>query len=332
MPSSARFGTRAYERADESALRFARGYGVKILAIAVNLCEAFYVSRLSVPAKHIGFSSLAKSMLRIHHIESLDLPELAPYRSMRQQVEHWRQQIFVAEGEKVVRRLLESRFTVVSLLLPEKWLKNLEPLLQARPEEIHVYVAEKPLLETLTGFSMYQGLLAIGRIPEPPTVESVLRASPRPRLLVAVDGVTNAVNLGVVARNSAALGVQSLLVGETCSSPFLRRAVRSSMGAIFQLPVVELSNLTSNLQDLRRQGIRCIAAHPHTDKKTLSQADFSGDCCIVFGSEGYGLSAGVLAACDEAVVIPMSGGVDSLNVGSASAVFLYEVSRQRGRA
>src|SRR5438309_4412383 len=186
-------------------------------------------------------------MLHVHHITSLDRPELAPYRSMRQQVEHWRQQIFVAEGEKVVRRLLESRFTVVSLLLPEKWLKNLEPLLQARPEEIHVYVAEKQLLETLIGFSMYQGLLAVGRIPEPATVETVLRSSARPFLFVAVDGLTNAVNLGLVARNSAALGVQALLVGETCSSPFLRRAVRSSMGAIFQLPVVELASLLETL-------------------------------------------------------------------------------------
>src|SRR2546421_8024792 len=156
-------------------------------------------------------------MLHVHQIESLDLPELEPYRSMRQQVEQWRQQIFVAEGEKVVRRLLESRLTVVSLLLPEKWLKNLEPLLRARPEEIHVYLAEKKLLETLIGFSMYQGLLAVGRIPAPATLEGVVKSSARPLLLTAVDGLTNAVNLGVVVRNGAAFGVQALLVSETSS-------------------------------------------------------------------------------------------------------------------
>src|SRR6266705_3417231 len=128
-------------------------------------------------------------MLRIHQIVSLDLPELQPYRTMRQQLEHRRQQIFVAEGEKVVRRLLESRFTVVSLLLPEKWLAVLEPVLRSRPEEIHVYVAEKALLETLTGFSMYQGLLAMARIPALPTVEELLKSSPRPYLFVAVDGL-----------------------------------------------------------------------------------------------------------------------------------------------
>ncbi len=271
-------------------------------------------------------------MLQIHKIDSLELPELEPYRTMRQQLEHRHQQIFIAEGEKVVRRLLESHFTVVSVLLPEKWLHILEPLLNSRAEEIHVYVAEKQILEKLTGFSMYQGVLAMGRIPSLATLESVLKSSARPFLFAAVDGLASAENLGVLVRNSVAFGVQALLVSETSSSPFLRRAVRSSMGTIFQLPVVELADFGSALQDLRRQSIHCIAAHPHTERKMLSQADFTTDCCIVFGSEGYGISPKVLGVCAEAVAIPMSPGVDSLNVGSASAVFLYEANRQRGKS
>ena len=83
------------------------------------------------------------------------------------------------------------------------------------------------------------------------------------------------------------------------------------------------------LRDLQSRGILCIAAHPHTDKKVLSQADFTSDCCVVFGSEGRGISPEVLAACDEAVAVPMANEVDSLNVGAAAAVFLYEVQRQR---
>ena len=145
-----------------------------------------------------------------------------------------------------------------------------------------------------------------------------------------LDALTSAENLGALVRNSAAFGVHAMLVGETSSSPFLRRAVRSSMGAIFQLPIVELSNLAQTLLDLRQHKIRCLAAHPHT-RRTVSQADFTGDCCLVLGSEGYGISPAVLAACDEAVAIPMSSGVDSLNVGSAGAVFLYEANRQRDR-
>jgi tRNA G18 (ribose-2'-O)-methylase SpoU len=266
---------------------------------------------------------------RAQKIESLDLPELQPYRTMRRQHEHREQGIFVAEGEKVVRRLLESRFGVVSVLLPEKWLHDLAPLLEARREETRVFVAEKALLETLTGFSMYQGLLAVGKVPPLPTLEEIVARSSQPRLLVAADGLSSAENLGALVRNCAAFNAQALIVGETCGSPFLRRAVRSSMGAIFQLPIVETTSLIQALRDLRKHGVRSIAAHPHADRQTLSQVNLRNDCCIVFGSEGYGISPAVLAACDEAAAIPMPQTVDSLNVGSAAAVFLYEANRQR---
>src|SRR5213593_1359179 len=131
-------------------------------------------------------------MLHIEHVSSLDAPELAPYRTMRRQREQWQQGNFVAEGEKVVRRLLASRFTVVSVLMPEHWLKHLEPQLRARPENIRVFVADKKLLETLTGFSLYQGLLAVGKIPALPSLSDLLAASAKPRLFVAVDALTNA--------------------------------------------------------------------------------------------------------------------------------------------
>ena len=147
--------------------------------------------------------------------------------------------------------------------------------------------------------------------------------------MAAADGLSNAENLGALVRNCAAFNAQALIVGETCTSPFLRRAVRGSMGAVFHLPIVESASLPQALHDLRERGIRCIAAHPHSDGRTLAQADLAGDCCIVFGSEGYGISSPVLAACDEAAAIPMPPTVDSLNVGSAAAVFLYEASRQR---
>jgi len=118
---------------------------------------------------------------------------------MRRQHEHRKQGIFVAEGEKVVRRLLESRFAVVSVLLPEKWFRELDSLIQVRPEEIQVFIAEKALLETLTGFSMYQGLLAVGKVPPLPTLAEIVTRSPQPRLLAAADGLTSAENLGALA-------------------------------------------------------------------------------------------------------------------------------------
>lgn len=271
-------------------------------------------------------------MFHTQRIESLDLPELAPYRTMKRPLEHRQQGIFVAEGTKVVRRLLESRFAVVSALMPEKWLPEFAPLLAARPEkDIPVYLAEKKLLEQLVGFSMFQGVLAVGRIPAAESLDAVLARSPSPRLFVAVDAVSNAENMGTLVRNSAAFNVQALIVGETCSSPFVRRSVRSSMGTIFQLPVVEVPHLAQALRELDRLGIRTVAAHPHAEGCTLARADLAGDCCIVFGSEGLGIRPEVLAACRQAVAIPMPPTVDSLNVGSAAAVFLYEANRQRNK-
>jgi tRNA G18 (ribose-2'-O)-methylase SpoU len=272
-------------------------------------------------------------MLRVRKIESLDLPELQPYRTMRRPLEHREQGIFVAEGEKVVRRLLQSHFPVVSVLLPEKWLMEYEPLIKARPEkEIPVFIAEKNVLEALVGFSFYQGVLAVGKIPARPSLDEILKCSPSPRLFAAVEGLTNAENLGAVVRNCAAFSTQALIVGETSSSPFLRRAVRNSMGTIFQLPVVETSNLVQSLRELRAHGVRCVAAHPHVVGRTLVQANFKTDCCVVFGSEGQGISPAVLEMCDEAVAIPMPPTVDSLNVGAAAAGFFYEANRQRGKS
>ena len=294
-------------------------------------------------------------MIRIEKIAALDRPELAPYRTLRRPFEHEEQGIFVAEGDKVVRRLLESNFGVISVLLPENLVADFEPLLRLRPEkEIRVFaVTEKSILEELVGFEMFQGILAIGQIPPPSSLEKILAESPRPRLFVALDELANAENLGSLVRNCAAFGTHALIIGETCNSPYLRRAVRNSMGTIFQLPVIELNNrrgeiseplkpdgtlkrrddpvvtLAETLRALRGQGVRCLAAHPRQNGKILSQADFTGDVCLVFGSEGDGISEKVLAACDDAVAIPMANNVDSLNVSAAAAVFLHEAVRQR---
>jgi tRNA G18 (ribose-2'-O)-methylase SpoU len=268
-------------------------------------------------------------MFTIRKIESLDLPELEPYRSMRRQLEHRTKGIFVAEGEKVVRRLLESELEVMSLLLPNNWAVNFEPLLLKRLEQIDVFVAEKSLLEKLTGFSMYQGVLGIGKVPVALSLDTILERSARPWLFAASDGLSSAENLGALVRNCVAFNVQALIVGETCCSPFLRRAVRSSMGTIFHLPIIEAQGLAGTLRELKEVGVRCIAAHPHDERQTLSQVDFRNDCCVVFGSEGQGLTPDVLNACDESVAIPMPWNVDSLNVGSAAAVFLYEANQQR---
>lgn len=271
-------------------------------------------------------------MLRLEPITTLDLPELAPYRTMKWQHEHRQKGIFIAEGDKVVHRLLESDLPILSLLLPDKWVDHYRPVLEKRREEVVVYTAPKSLLETMTGYVMYQGVLALAKVPASVSLDSLLHSRNRPLLLLALDGLANAENMGGIVRNAAAFGAHALIVGETSCSPYLRRAVRSSMGTIFKMPVVETTSLERSLRYLESCGVTCVAAHPHTNEKVLSSVDFRSDVCVVLGSEGAGLSPAVLDACREKVVVPMQNQVDSLNVGDASAVFLYEAARQRGQS
>jgi tRNA G18 (ribose-2'-O)-methylase SpoU len=256
-------------------------------------------------------------------------PALKPYRTLRRRKDLERQQRFVAEGEKVVRRLLESAFPVESLLITEEWLQRIDDLLRRRSERLDVFVARREQIEEITGFSCYQGIKAVGRIARAGTLDDLLDLQPGSRLFVALDEISNAENIGVIVRNAAALGANGVIVGETSGSPFLTRAIRTSMGAIFRLPAVEVLSLVEALRAVRGAGVRCVAAHPGAEQRLVWDADLTGDCCIVLGSEGYGLRADVLALCDEQVSIPMWRGVDSLNVSSAAAVFLSEAARQR---
>ena len=269
--------------------------------------------------------------LQIQTVQSLDAPELALYLTLKRVEEHERAGVLVAANIKTVRRLLASRYAVVSALVTPAWLEKLEPLLRARPEaELPVYVADQKLLETITGYVMHQGALAVAKIPPLPDLATLLKNSPRPWLLAAVEGLASAENLGAVVRCCAAFGAHFLIVGETCGSPFQCRAVAGSMGTIFEQPLLRVENLVAALTALRARGVRCLAAHPRSGAKKLSAVDLRGDCCLVFGAEGPGLTAALLAACDDAVEIPMPSHMNSLNVAVATGVFLYEATRQRG--
>ena len=271
------------------------------------------------------------AILCIEPVQSLDSPELEIYRTLRRLDEHERKGVLVAANNKVIKRLLVSDFTVLSALVTPAWFEKLEAQLRARPEEqIKVFIAEEPLLETITGYKMHQGALAVAKIPPRADFETLLQNAPRPLLLAAVEGIASAENLGAVVRNCAAFGIHFLIVGESCGSPFQRRAVAGSMGTIFAQPLVQVPNLVATLNALRAQGVRCLAAHPRPDAQKLPATDLRGDCCLVFGAEGPGLTEQALAACDGMVEIPMPSHMNSLNVAVATGVFLYEAVRQRG--
>ena len=170
----------------------------------------------------------------LRRVTSLGAPELEPYRTLRRPLQHIRQGIFVAEGEKVVRRLLDSNLAVVSFLMTEEWYEKLltgSPL-SSRPAppniaDASIYVAGKKLLESIVGFNLHQGIMAVAKMPESRSLDETLHNAGRPYLLVALDGLVSAENVGVVVRNCAAFGVDAVMSGETSSSPYLRRAVRN---------------------------------------------------------------------------------------------------------
>lgn len=272
-------------------------------------------------------------MLHIHYLEDFDRPELEPFKTLRRRKDMERLDRFVVEGDKCVRRLLDSRaaYQIESLLLTPEWMLKLRNELEARPEEIHAYLAEHHAIEEFTGFTVNQDLKVTARIVERRELNDLIRRAPHPWLLVACDGLANAENMGTIIRNTAAFGGNGLIVGETSTSPLLTRTIRASMGTVFDLPFIHDEHLVNTLKDLKRLGVRIVGAHAHDDEETIAGVDFRRDVCLVFGSEGHGLSPEAQTVCDDLVLIPMAGKVDSLNVGSSVAVFLYEVARQRGK-
>ena len=268
--------------------------------------------------------------LNVTTITSLDSPGLQPYRTLRRSVEHIEHGIFVAEGEKVVRRLLASQLTVLSLLITPERFDQLKRAGEISQQAVFiVFLADKALLETIVGYNLHQGIMAVAKVPKEPTVEELVNGISKPHLLVALDGLVNSENVGVIVRNCAAFGADGLLVGETSSSPYLRRAVRNSMGAVFQIPVIHTGDLAASLRELaERHRTKTLATLPH-GRSFIHETDLSGNVCLVLGNEGDGVSQRILDACNGHIAIPMSSGVDSLNVASASAALLYDAFRQR---
>lgn len=265
----------------------------------------------------------------LNHITSLDGPELEPFRTLRRPMEHLQQGIFVAEGEKVVKRLLESTLTTRRVLLSPDWLERYRPLIEAHPHPVDISVGTKKLLETIVGHELHQSIMGIGAVPDPLAIDALPVQSERPSLFVLTDGITNAENMGVIVRNCVCFDVDALIVLPNSCDPYLRRSVRNSMGNIFQLPIVYVTDTELALRSLHSRSITVTAAHPHAASRDIRTLPTSRSRCLVLGAEGHGISAEVLEQCNEFVTIPMRPGADSLNVASASAVLLWELHKMK---
>lgn len=234
--------------------------------------------------------------------------------------------IVVVESEIAIRVALEQGLEPLSFLLGERKLKAMEDVLCGLSDDVPVFVLPPEEVRKLTGYSVTRGALCAMRRPQLPSVDELLR---RARNVVVLEGITDTSNVGAVFRNAAALGADAVIVAPTCADPLSRRAVRVSMGNVFKLMWTRAEGLWPQdvLDELGRQGFVRLALALADDAVSLRDAqEFGGErCALFFGSEGYGLSPAVLAACDRSVIIPMHHGVDSLNVAASSAVAMWEL-------
>ncbi len=270
-------------------------------------------------------------------VESLDDARLDVYArltetQLRSRLEPERA-VFIAESDKVITRAFEGGMTPLSLLMEEKRLTSMEPLI-ARLEnatgELPVFVMPREEMRKLIGFELTRGVLGAFRRPALPAVEDVLRDA---SLVAVLEDITDHTNVGGIFRSAAALGVDAVLVTPACYDPLYRRAVRVSMGTVFQVPWTRIGNDAGDwsktgiplLHDLGFS-VAAMTLEPDAIPLDDSRLEHLGKIALVFGTEGDGIARSTATRCDHAIRIPMSHGVDSLNVAAASAVAFWQLS------
>jgi tRNA G18 (ribose-2'-O)-methylase SpoU len=262
-----------------------------------------------------------------HVVTSLADPRLASYAQLNQSNLTRGSGLFVAEGDKVVERLIASDFEVDSLLAEEAWARRFETML---PPGTPVYVISRDLMRVLVGFAFHRGVLACGRRKQTPKLLDLIQAKDESALLLVCPAVQDPSNLGNIIRSATALGATGLLLGKECADPFSRRVLRVSMGAAFVLPIRESPDLATDLTLLSTQhGFDVVATVLDPHVTPLADAVRPQRLAIVLGSEGHGLDDCWLTLCSGRVTLPMHSGVDSLNVANAAAIFLYHFTQAK---
>jgi len=259
---------------------------------------------------------------RVIHLNNTDDPRLKPYTALKDRQLAAEMGLFVCEGEHNVRRLLASSFKVESLLIAEhRW----DTWSESVPDGVDVYVASNELLSGVVGFQFHLGVLACGVRPDAAEVDSLLPA----KTLVCLPEIRNAENLGLIARAAHGLGADGLLLSDIGCDPFTRRVIRVSMGSVFGLPIVRSEHLADDLKQLKEsQNMALVAATIDGDPQPLTtykRSEESSGVVVLLGNEPDGLGPHWVELCDHRVCIPMSAGVDSLNVAVAAGIFLHHL-------
>lgn len=275
-------------------------------------------------------------MPNIIEITDFHAPELDPYARLTQNQLRNRLEpekgIFIAESPKVIDRALDAGYKPVSLLMERKQITGPAAGILSRCGDAPVYTADREMLAELTGFELTRGVLCAFRRPAPRPVEELCKNA---RRVAVLEGIVDSTNVGAIFRSAAALNMGAVLINPSCCDPLCRRAVRVSMGTVFQVPWGQLGETPADWPEkgmdiLHSLGFKTAAMALSDRSVSIDDEQLAKEpkLAIVLGTEGDGLAAGTIASCDYTVRIPMSHGVDSLNVAAASAVAFWQLGRQ----
>ena len=275
-------------------------------------------------------------MPNIIEITDFHAPELDPYARLTQNQLRNRLEpekgIFIAESPKVIDRALDAGYKPVSLLMEHKQITGPAAGILSRCGDAPVYTADREMLAELTGFELTRGVLCAFHRPAPRPVEELCKNA---RRVAVLEGIVDSTNVGAIFRSAAALNMDAVLINPSCCDPLCRRAVRVSMGTVFQVPWGQLGETPADWPEkgmdiLHSLGFKTAAMALSDRSVSIDDEQLAKEpkLAIVLGTEGDGLAAGTIASCDYTVKIPMSHGVDSLNVAAASAVAFWQLGKQ----
>lgn len=279
-------------------------------------------------------------MSNIIHITNLNIPELDIYARLSEvQLLRYNEPdlgLFICESPKVIMRALDAGYTPISILVEEKEIKDevLEIIERCDSlcKNLPIYTADYDTLSQLTGFNLTRGMLCCMKRNALPSVEEIVKNA---RRVAVMEDVVNPTNVGAIFRSAAALNMDAILLTPACSNPLYRRAARVSMGTVFQAPWTFFEHGPSEdanksyITELKNHGFKTVAFALRDDSISIDDPSLAAEekLAIILGTEGEGLQDSTLAACDYTVKIPMSHGVDSLNVAAASAIAFWELGK-----
>lgn len=257
--------------------------------------------------------------MKVTKIFDLNSDLIVPYKSMKDNlVDRYNNALFISEGEKVVIKLLKSNLKIISILAKESFFQEYKTIIEYR-SDITLITADKEVLTEIIGFRMHTGVMALAYKPENLSINDLNDK------IVLMNSIIDSENVGSIVRNCVAFGIQSIICDNGCSSPYLRRAVRVSMGTIFNISYYKSTNVVFDLLLLKSYGYKIIASEIHDQSQNISQFVFPDKFVIIFGNESQGVNRELLQISDYIVHIPISKNIESLNVAVSSGIILSRI-------